>query len=233
MIKALLVLAAAIAFAAAPFLVTSFDGFDPNQYPIPQVDPPVQPEGYAFSIWGVIYLWLVVHAGVGVWRHAEDPSWDATRWPLIVSLGVGSVWLSVATVSPVWATVLIWVMLISALFALLQSRGGGPVWALGLPLGLYAGWLTAASFVSIGLLGAGYGVLFGEVLWAYIALTCALVLVYFVQIRINGIWTYGFAAGWGFLAIAVQNVGANLGLVVAASLAAVAVAVTIAVQIRR
>lgn len=30
---------------------------------MPQVDPPVQPAGWAFSIWSEIYLWLIVSAG--------------------------------------------------------------------------------------------------------------------------------------------------------------------------
>jgi hypothetical protein len=30
-----------ITFAASPFLVEGFNGFDPNQFPVPQNDPPV------------------------------------------------------------------------------------------------------------------------------------------------------------------------------------------------
>ena len=36
------------------------------------------------------------------------------RWPLIVSLVVGTPWISVAQMSPVLATIMIWVMLIGA-----------------------------------------------------------------------------------------------------------------------
>ena len=34
-------------------LVPGFGGFDANQFPVPQVNPSVQPAGYAFSIWGL------------------------------------------------------------------------------------------------------------------------------------------------------------------------------------
>ena len=44
----------AILFAASLIATGSFGGFDPSAFPIPQTDPPVQPEGWAFSIWGVI-----------------------------------------------------------------------------------------------------------------------------------------------------------------------------------
>ena len=56
-------------FAASPFLSEGFNGFAPDQFPVPQDDPPVQPAGYAFSIWGVIYLWLIVGTGFG----GEEP----------------------------------------------------------------------------------------------------------------------------------------------------------------
>ena len=157
-LRAALVLLAALVFAAGPFLFPEFGGFEPGAYPVPQDDPPVQPAGYAFAIWGPIYLWLLVSAGYGLLRRREDPAWDATRLPLIVSLAVGAVWLPVANASPVWASVLIWIMLLAALAAVFRApktdRG-----LLAWPLGLYAGWLTAASVVSLGLLAAGYGLL--------------------------------------------------------------------------
>ena len=89
--KAELVAVATLTFAISPFFVP-FDGFDPNQYPVPQDEPPVQPAGYAFSIWGLIYLWLLVHGVFGLLRRVDDPQWDRTRWPLFASLGVGTGW---------------------------------------------------------------------------------------------------------------------------------------------
>ena len=50
----------------------------------------MQPAGYAFSIWGVIYLALVAGAVFGLIRRAEHAGWDAARWPLIASLAVGA-----------------------------------------------------------------------------------------------------------------------------------------------
>jgi hypothetical protein len=47
-LKAVLTLLAAIAFLLSPLLSSGFNGFSPGQFPIPQIDPPVQPAGYAF-----------------------------------------------------------------------------------------------------------------------------------------------------------------------------------------
>lgn len=220
-LKAILVAMAAIAFAASPFFVP-FDGFEPDQYPIPQDRPPVQPAGYAFGIWGLIYLWLMVHGIYGLLRRDTDASWDAPRWPLFVSLAVGASWLSVAQVSPVMATILIWVMLLSAVAALFRS-GGPDRWLLQAPLAIYAGWLTAASFVSIGLLGAGYGIGFAELGWAYTALIAALVFAATVQTALRRAPEYGVTVIWALVAVALANWGKEPGVVLLAIGGAVAI----------
>lgn len=204
--KAFLLLVLAIAFAAGPFLIPGFGGFDPYLYPIPQDDPPVQPAGYAFAIWGIIYIWLVAHAAYGVFYRGEDPAWDRTRWPLGISLAIGTSWLAVAMVSPVWATILIFAMLITALIALFLAPADVHWW-MRLPLGLYAGWLSAASFASLGLLGAGYGVAFGGFGWAILCVLLATIVGLTVQVRLGHTWTYGLAVGWALIAIAVKNWG--------------------------
>lgn len=209
--KAALVMAGALAFAAAP-LVVPFQGFDPDLFPVPQRDPPVQPAGYAFAIWGPIYLWLLISAGFGLVARSGAPAWDAPRWPLFVSLVIGAIWLAVAQVSPLWATLLIWAMLISALLALFRTPPSDR-WLLRAPLALYAGWLTAASWVAVGLLGAGYGVGPGADGWALIGLAGALGTALLVQ-RSQG-WgpTYTVAVVWALLGIAVANAGEAWALV--------------------
>lgn len=219
--KAILVLLAAIAFAIAPFLSPEFGGFDPNRYPNPQINPPVQPVGWAFSIWGLIYLGLVVHAVAGFVRFRDDPVWEQGRLPFFVSLAVGAFWLPVALVSPVWATAMIWVMLLAALSAVMKSRDGEPQWLAVWPVALYAGWLTAASFVSIGLMLAGYNFT-SEFTAALVALTLATVFAAWFALRLR-VWTYGAAAGWGLMGIAVANAGSSTILSVAAAVSAVLV----------
>lgn len=216
--KAILVAVAALAFAASPFFVP-FDGFDPTAYPVPQDDPPVQPAGYAFSIWGPIYLWLLASAGFGLLRRADAPGWDATRWPLFVSLAIGAAWLPVAERSPVWATVLIWAMLAGALLALLRAPATERAW-LAWPVGLYAGWLTGASAVSLGLLAAGYG-LTGPVAAGFGGIAiAALVAGGVVQATANP--AYAAAAVWALVGIVVQNWGLHWTVAFAAALAALA-----------
>lgn len=199
---AILVLILSAAFAASPLLVPGFGGFDPNQFPIPQDSPPVQPAGYAFSIWGLIYLWLVASALFGLKRPLE---WAAMRPALAVSLAIGATWLPVAMLSPVWAAILIWAMLITALIALFRAPAVDAPWT-SWPLGLYAGWLSAASCVSLGLLAAGYGWM-DQRTAAYVFVGLAIVLALGVQSLLNRAPTYGLAVIWALIAVAVQNWG--------------------------
>ena len=200
---AALVFLAAVIFAAGPFLFPGFQGFDPGAFPVPQDDPPVQPAGYAFAIWGLIYLWLVAGTGFGLFRRADDPDWQPHRMPLLVSLVVGIVWLPVAQISPIAATVLIWVMMLAALVALFLA-GDMDRWLQVAPLAVYAGWLTAAASVSIGLMLGGYGLL-PETPAALVGLGIALAIALVVQYRLHRAPLYGITVIWALVAVIVAN----------------------------
>ena len=202
---AYLALALSVAFAASPLFVDSFQGFDPNQFPVPQDEPPGQPAGYAFSIWGLIYLWLIVGMGYGALRAARDGQWHDMRLPLCLSLAVGCTWLAVAVMSPVWAAVLIWIMLVTALMALFLAPAEDGLWAAA-PVGLYAGWLSAASCVSLALLAGGYG-FFDEVTAALVFVGLAALLGLIVQTALGRAPTYVIAVIWGLIGGVVTNWG--------------------------
>ena len=201
---ALLTFLLAIGFAVSPFFVSGFNGFSPDQFPIPQDNPPVQPAGYAFSIWGLIYVWLIVGMGWGLWKRREDYLWHDMRLPLALSLFVGCFWLAVAVASPIWASVLIWVMLVSALYALFRAPREDRGFA-ALPVGLYAGWLSAASCVSLGLLAAGYGWMSGPTA-GLVFVGLAIVIAAGVQSSLMRAPTYGIGVIWALVAVVVANV---------------------------
>ncbi|MGR3703513.1 MAG: TspO/MBR family protein [Paracoccaceae bacterium] len=207
----LLVLLAALAFALSPLVSSGFNGFAPDQFPVPQDNPPVQPAGYAFAIWGVIYLWLIAGAIYGVWDRATDPDWEPMRPALIVSLVIGAGWIPVAQLSPLWATVLIWAMLMTAVLALLRAGQADHLW-LRAPIALYAGWLTAASSVALGLILAGYGYVDAQVA-AYGGITLALVIALLVQALRPDAPAYSAAVIWALVGVLVANLdGPNWGV---------------------
>lgn len=202
-LKAILTLVAAVAFLLSPILSSGFNGFSAGQFPIPQIDPPVQPAGYAFSIWGLIYLALLAGAIYGLFKRADHVSWDPVRWPLIASLAVGAAWIPIANRSVFGATVLIWIMLVTAVLALLAAGKDDRLW-LRSPIALFAGWLTAASSVSIGLVLAGYGWLGGTTA-ALLCIALALAIAVAVQITRADTPEYSLAVIWALVGVIVAN----------------------------
>ncbi|WP_343038598.1 hypothetical protein [Roseovarius faecimaris] len=201
--KSILVFCAAVAFALSPFLSPGFNGFAPDQFPIPQVDPPAQPAGYAFAIWGLIYLALIAGTGYGLFMRPRDEGWDWHRWPLIVSLVIGAAWLPVAQTSPFWATVLIWLMLFTAIVALMRASPADRLWQR-MPVALYAGWLTAASAVALALMLAGHGLLGGTTA-AVLCLGLGLVIASVVQRLRPDTPEYSAAVIWALVGVALSN----------------------------
>lgn len=222
-VPAALVCLGTLAFGLAPFVTPPFTGFDPALFPVRIDRPAIQPAGYAFSIWGLIYLWLAAHALFGLVRRRDDPAWDRTRWPLIVALAVGSVWLAIAGTSPVWATLTIWVMQATALTAFLRADSGRDRWLLLAPLAILSGWLSAAAAVSTGVLVAGYGLLSNE-MSATMMLALVLAVSVSTQRRQPAMPVYGATVIWALIGVVVVN-AADLPVISAlAGLTALAVA---------
>lgn len=210
------VVLASAAFVVSPFLTPGFGGFEPTQFPVPQSNPPIQPQGYAFAIWGLIYLWLSASAVYGFLLRRHAPDWQAMRPQLALSLALGAGWLPIATISPLAATLLIWLMLISALIAAWSAPVLDRWWARA-PVAIYAGWLSAASAVSLGFVLGGWGVL-DEVSAASVALGVAVVLAFFAQLRLAGTPEYGAAVIWALVAVVFANISAGSGQVLVLAL---------------
>ncbi|MGR3493251.1 MAG: hypothetical protein ACU0DW_14425, partial [Shimia sp.] len=94
-------------------------------------------------------------------------------------------------------------------------------WLLRAPLGLYAGWLSAASVVSTATLLAGYGILFDQVVWALIGIPVAVVLALLVQARAPRAFTYSLAVTWALVGVVVANLSGQPLVLAFAIIAAV------------
>lgn len=205
-LPALILLLATVAFGLAPLVTPPFTGYDPSLLPVDIGRPAIQPAGYAFSIWSVIYLWLIIHAVYGAWKRADDAAWARTRVPLTVAIGVGVVWLWIAGQSAIWGTLTIWIMAAGAMAAFLRAPTEPDRWLLSGPLAIFAGWLTAAAAVSTGVLIAGYGVL-SNVASALAMLALVLVIALVVQGRKTRMPIYGLTVVWALMGVIVVNWG--------------------------
>ena len=214
--NALILLIATVTFVAAPFVTPPFTGYDPAQFRVFIERPSIQPAGYAFAIWSVIYLGLVAHAAFGLWKRAENPAWNAVRPYLIVAVALGTLWLWIAGQSPVWGTVTIWIMAVGANLAFLRADTSAGRWLLSAPIARLAGWLSAPSVVSSGVVAAGCGYL-SDTNAALAMLALVLVLALAVQSQKPRMPVSGLTIVWALVGIVVANMGENITVAVAAA----------------
>jgi hypothetical protein len=205
-IKPWLLLVAVVAFFIAPFVSPPFTGYDPGMFPVVIDRPFIQPAGYAFSIWGLIYTWLAAHALFGVIKRRDDAAWDATRLPLAGSALLGAVWLAIAGVAPVTATIVIWLMLGLAVLAVMRADPVCDRWLLVAPIAIYAGWLSAAAAVSLGVILAGFGWL-SNAGSAISMLALVLAIAVTLQLRRRGVLEYGATVIWALAGVIAVNWG--------------------------
>lgn len=197
------VLLAAIGFAASPLLFPGFGGYRADLFPIPQHDPPVQPAGWTFAIWTLIHGWLILGSAYGLWRASDAPDWQGTRPALLASLIIGIFWIPVANRSPGWATAMILAMLGFAVAAFLCAGGRDRPWLLR-PLAIYAGWLTAASGASVGILMGGHGILPAQAA-AVLSLLGVTALAAAIHAARPEEWGYPVAVIWALAGIFAAN----------------------------
>lgn len=225
-LRALLLLIVTAAFGAAPFITPPFTGYDPALFPVQIPRPSIQPAGYAFSIWSVIYLWLAIHAVTSLWKRSTNPVWDRTRPALIVAIALGSAWLSIAPIAPIWATVVIWIMAASALTAFLRADTETDRWLLSAPIAILAGWLSAAASVSTGVVIAGYGWL-SDTATAAVMIAITLALATWTQRQKPHMPVYGLTVIWALIGITVANAGLNPTVAILAGIGIALMALTL------
>lgn len=225
-------LLAILAMVAAPALTPAFTGYDPATFPVRIERPAIQPAGYAFSIWGLIYLWLLAHAGFGLLKRRNDPAFLRPALPLLISGLLGSVWLAIASSAPVTATLVILVMGGLAMLAYLRADQTQDRWLLAAPLAIYAGWLTAACGVSVGVILAGYGLL-SNTGAALVMLAVVIAVALVVQARRPGMPVYGATVVWAAIGVVLANWADTQTVALTAAGGAVIVALWTLITLRR
>ncbi len=203
--------------ASALFLT---GGFDTESFPEQDVRPFIGPAGYTFLIWAVIYLWLLAATFLQWRRYSNAENWDALRAPLFISLLAGLFWGPSSTMSPFLSFALILIMWGGAVMALFRAPDDDH-WVGREPIGLYAGWLTAASGVSLGsiLLSGGYVT---DPAASLIGFGLIGLLAFVVLSRETRSFSYLVALIWALIGIIVRNTsegGSTLILGLAAILA--------------
>lgn len=177
--------------------------------------------GYAFSIWGPIFLLDAFYATRQMLDRAADVGLQRTRPWAALAFALTSLWMIAFTLQLFWvALAIIWISFGSILRAAWHvahtaQHARGPWWQW-IPLSLHAGWLSLAVFLNVAQVIVAFKLLpvANMLPWtlALFVLTALLVLTALVGMRGN--WVYAFAAIWGLAGVYVkqshsQLLGAN------------------------
>ncbi|WP_067270151.1 hypothetical protein [Mitsuaria sp. 7] len=212
-------------------------------------------DGYAFSIWGVIFLLDLVFAA-WLLRGQPVPDREGHRdshrchWLVVIGFALTASWMIVF--SQQWfglALAVIWAALASLLWALmLVARAmprGAQSWLAVFPLALHAGWLSLTAF-----LDTAQTVVASQVLptqdqlpWTLVLWALAALLLLVANARLHAPGTgpaalgYAGAAVWGLIGVYVKQTaspmtGSDGSAWIALVLAAVLAAQTIWLRVR-
>lgn len=225
--------AANLAFAglqiALPPLLFA-DGFDLDSGP----PSPAEPAGYAFIIWAPIYAGCLAYAVLqALPARKRDPLLRRIGWLTAAGFALTCLWLVAARAGIVWATVpIIAGMALTIVPAFLIAaragrRGAAEALAIRLPLGLFAGWLTAATFVNAAEVLPAYG--FGRfglspAGFAVLVVLAAGALALAVTRLARGEPAYALAVLWALGGIAATNLMRGTSPAVAGTAAAAGLA---------
>ena len=176
------------------------------------------PAGYAFSIWGLIYLGLlgfVFYTGRSLFNKEEQhPVHSKIGWWFVLSCVANSLWVVTWLYDYTGASVLIMFVLLGCLLKIivntrmeLDMHPFRNYLFIFWPFALYSGWISVAFIANIAayltkINWSGWGL--SEITWTVVMIGIA-GLVNILMIRIRNLREYGTVGIWALIAIAVSN----------------------------
>lgn len=169
------------------------------------------PAGYAFSIWGIIYLALSIFT---VWQllpaqRNNDKLDRVGMYYIYTSLG-NITWIFLWQYQyPLLSVIPIVFMLVTLLAAykdIMTETKPGEKWLLGVPFSLYTGWISVATIacISAGLYSIGWnGFGIADDIWAAALMVIALLIVGFTVWKFRD-WVWAMVYIWAIVAIAMR-----------------------------
>ena len=200
----------------------------------------VTPAGYVFSIWGVIYVLLLIFAVFQALPSQKERTYQKEiGWLFALSSLLNIVWLFLWQFEYLSLSVALMFLLLATLIAIYLRLNIGksevPLrekLAVHVPFSVYLGWITIASIanVTVTLVSVGWdGFGISQETWAFLIVAIALLITLLV-VGTRKDLAYGLVVIWAFLGIAVKQAG-NQNIVAATGISAVIVAIALALSI--
>jgi hypothetical protein len=200
------------------------------------------PAGYAFAIWGIIYLLLILFVTYQwfVWfKRKEDRELKQISWWFAVGNLANGLWVVAWLNEQMGLSVLLILIL---LFSLIQLtiRLRLEIWDAPLriiafvwwPVCIYLGWVIVATVanISVFLVSIGWqGGFLQEQVWTIIMIVAA-TTIYLLLIKTRNMREAAVVGIWALVAIAVKQWHLNIEIVIAALTASAILFVTVAVH---
>jgi hypothetical protein len=189
----------------------------------------ITPAGYAFSIWGIIYLSFIIYGIYQLLPSQQNKQiYNRLAWPLIATSLLSILWLISFSFEQLALSVfLIACMLVTAIFLFGWARRAAlehkaSVW-ISVPFGLYLGWLSVATITNIAvrLTDMGWqGGTLEETTWTIIMIGAALAAGLLISYIFREI-TYPLVIAWATIAIFIARQDANKAVAYAALITAI------------
>lgn len=201
------------------------------------------PAGYAFSIWGFIYLMLigfVIYQARGLFKKVDNDGFILQiGWWFVISCIANSLWLIVWVHDYIGLSVILIAVLLISLMKIIvntnMERWDAPfpkIVLLWWPFCFYSGWITVAVIANISayLTKIGwYGFGISDVTWAIILIIAAGLINLFMIITRN-MREFALVGIWALIAVAVTNWGTHQPIVITAFTVSVTLFVAISIH---
>lgn len=201
------------------------------------------PAGYAFSIWGLIYIGLlgfVIYFGPFI-KNTDDKEKIILNvgWWFIVSCVANSLWVFTWLYEYTFLTIPIMVLLFISLLKiignnrdLIESKDFRTTIFLRLPFYIYSGWISVALIADVAaylkkIQWSGFGI--SETSWTVLMFAVAAIIHLYMVWKIN-MTAFALVAVWALIAIAVANKDSNHMVYISAIITAIFIFVNVCFQ---
>ena len=188
----------------------------------PPVPLYIEPAGYTFIIWQLIYIGFIA---LSIFQlkaaYKDDSRFIKARVYIIVNSMANSAWFLGVIFNQLWITVLFMLLMLFTLIRLSiifqlgkPNKSKSERWFVKLPLSLYFGWITVATPVNITsflLTEVGWSgqELLNPNIWSLIILLVATAIFSWVYLKRKGNGAYLLVGVWGFTGIYMANFDQN------------------------
>lgn len=168
----------------------------------------IQPAGYVFSIWGLIYILLFIWI-IRLFFTQYEGVYERVNYWLVGNFLLNAIWIIVFTQEWLLVSNIIIIGLLITLIVIYKkmTRVQGH-WFDRFPFSIYLGWVTVATIVNIvtWVVGSGVEELLGlnEYNWTLILLIIATALAVWIAVK-HLDWVYPLVFVWAFSGIIVEN----------------------------